>query len=233
MGSVFAQPVAVLVGFALSVLPRRAKTARGFDSGTPASAHVLSGLAELGLALSALVLGLLDFAGDFHELTDGALAAGSVIPGGRAVGAGLMILLSYAIQPASLLWLTFVADGLLRAIDAGVNDGRRGVWVLELCDRIALELRGLAAGRAMAARLGPERPDEIVRPDESASGLLELYTVHDQPFFEQQVVRLDGAFFVIAARGLRQRGAHEARYYGFRPLKPGEVIRGTVVELGS
>ncbi len=232
MGGLVEQLAALLLGFFASALPRRTKTTRGLDPTTPALTHTLNGLAELGVASSILVVGFIRFAAEIHDETGGSLGATSSLPGARDLGVWLLLMLSYAIKPTSLFVSAFAIDGLVRGIDAYVNEGRRGLWLLELLDWVTRTMRGRAAGKAMDTRLGPPRPDELVPPARSESGLLELYTVEDKAFFELQVVRVDGALYIIEDRGIRPRGQHEALYYGFRPLRPGEVIRGEVIDLG-
>lgn len=227
----FSSCIAFFVGFVIAVVPRRLKRQRPWSLYATAAPHVFSGIAELGIAVGLYALSLTAYARDFHATTQGALAAGPGMPNPVAVGTSVVVLLGHAIHPASILLAIFVVDGLVRALDAGVTGGRRGVWIVELADTL-LRLAGRKlAGRALSKKLGPPRPDEVVRPGASASGLLELYSVEDKPFFEQQVVRVDGCLYIIQEWELRRRGPHHAYYYGFRPLRPGEVIRGNVLEL--
>jgi hypothetical protein len=151
---------------------------------------------------------------------------------GFMMGAPVFTLLTHAITPRGFALGASIVWGVMRALDAGFNQGCRGPLVVELVAWLGRRL-GLKLGEVKtASALGEERADVLVAPHQSESGQLELHCNRDKPFTEVQVARFGGQLFRLDGRDERQGPRGLTLIYRFRPLQPWEQVQGEVVELG-
>jgi len=220
----------LLVAFAVSVVPERAKRSGPLAAWASPGVHVLSGVVESLVAGGLFVVGLLRAVGLFSHGPGWVYLTNRDSLGYHdffAVGA--LGYLTYLLHPLTLLLVYCYGEGIVRALDAVYHERMPGLGV------VALAWRGAEAATAAARRarrrslLGPPRPDEVVEPARSPLGMLEIYSVEDRPWSDVQIVEYRGEFFQLASRDLVERGAHHAWRYLLHRLDDNEVIRGAIV----
>jgi hypothetical protein len=231
------ESVRVLLGlysFVIAGLPERVKQQPPFEGYSTVSMHVLSGIAEITICAGLFIVGMIAYVTEF---TSGAgWAAFLTIPQpdtGHLVGIGVLGYLSYLVRPTSLLLVYCFAEGIVRTLEAALWERQVGVALIAVPWR-AVDMFLRRARRAeRALLLGPARPDEIVFPTQSRSGLLEIFSVEDKPWSDYQVVELGGEFYQLATRRFLRHGKHHAYRYQLLAMEAREVIRGTIIALGA
>jgi hypothetical protein len=219
-----------VISLAITVLPERVKADGWLAGYTSVAMHIVSGAVESVVAVAVFIVGMISAVSGFARGAGWTyLSNRGSTQIGEWFAMGALGFFSYLVRPRSLLLLYCYAEGLVRILEAVFSARMLGVAL------IALPWRGVrwTAGRLerahTAALLGPRRADEVVRPADSRSRLLEIYSCVEKPWSEVQVIEFDGGFFQLTGKRLVARGAHHAWRYLFAELHPGNVIRGVLV----
>ncbi|MGE5236192.1 MAG: hypothetical protein ACM3O7_07580 [Acidobacteriota bacterium] len=223
-----------VVSFATAVLPEQVK-ARGWLAGYASVAiHIVSGAVESVAAVGIFIVGMIAAVTGFARGPGWVyLSSRGSTQIGEWFAMGALGFLTYLLRPVSLLLLYCYAEGLIRILEAVFSGRMLGSALVALPWRGAVWLAGHLERAHTTALLGPPRPDEVVRPADSRSRLLEIYSCTEKPWSELQVIEFEGEFFQSVGRRLVPRGAHHAWRYLFVELHPGEVIRGALVHYGA
>ncbi|MFH1176416.1 MAG: hypothetical protein V1750_03330 [Acidobacteriota bacterium] len=223
-----------LLAFVIAALPERVKQQPPFEGYSTVSMHVLSGIAEIIICAGLFIVGMIAYVTEF---TSGAgWAAFLSIPRpdtGHLFGIGVLGYVSYLFRPTSLLLVYCFAEGIARTLDAALWERQLGVGLVAVPWRAVETFQRRARRAERALRLGPARPDEIIFPPQSRSGLLEIFSVEDKPWSDFQVIELGGEFYQLATRRFLRHGKHHAYRYQLHPLEAREVIRGAIVKLAA
>jgi len=224
----------LLIAFLITALPERAKREGVLRAYSSTAAHVASGAIEAVASAAFFIVGMIFYVSNFSR---GAgweyLVNQPNLDTGHFMGVGALGFLSYLFQPLSLLLVYCYLEGIVRALDAAFSDSRLGLAVVSLVWRTAEAISSRGQRLRIAAMIGPRRPDEIVAPEASRFGMLEIYSVEEKPWREVQTVEFSGRFFQLAEKRLSRRGEHHAWRYLLRELEEREVIRGTVVRYAT
>jgi hypothetical protein len=220
-----------VIAFFLSVLPEKVIERPSLARFRTDAAHVLSGIAEC-------ILGLGLFALSYYRVMDSiqgkimeGYAAGKVSVASEADlrGAGAIAAVFGLFSPISILFFGMFIEGIIRAVAAGVVRHRHGiapVWavykLLHLVRRTSKKIR-------VKSLIGPVRPDKVrlKMPEKT----LELLSVQIKPWSDKQIVKYGEEFYILTSKTFTKVGVNHTYRYIFRPLKPGEIIRGTVVTI--
>lgn len=220
----------LLVALVVSVAPERAKRSGPLAPWANPGVHILSGVIEALAAGLLFVLGMLRAVGVFARgpgwlyLTQ---PGTTTIDEWFAIGA--LGYLNYLLHPVSLLLVYCYGEGIVRALEAVYHERMPGLGVVAVVWR-GVEISTAWVRRARrAALIGPSRPDEVVEPERSALGMLEIYSVEDRPWSDVQVVEYRGEFFQLASKDVIERGSHHAFRYLLHRLADNEVIRGAII----
>lgn len=144
-------------------------------------------------------------------------------------GVGALGFWSFLLTPQGLFLVYTLGEGLVRTFEVLLTGRALGVAVISIPWRLAERLRARAARARVALLLGPARPDEVVRPEQSPAGMLEIYSVESKGWSERQVIEYGEEFWMLAGTRLVPHGAHHAWRYRLEPLEAREVIRGRIV----
>lgn len=217
---------------AVTVLPEHLKSEERWQPYATPAMHVLSGLAECFLCAVAFIVGLISYVSSFARTSGWTYLAHQPTLGyGDFFAVGALGYVSYFVQPLSLLLLYLYAEGAVRAFEAAFSGRMLGLGLVSLGWRVSAALSRRAERARIAALLGPPRPDEVIAPADSRSGMLEIYSVEDKPWSAMQVVEWREQFFILATRELGRRGKWYAYRYQLHPLEEREVIRGSIARL--
>jgi len=222
---------ALTVSFVTAFLPTRWKDKPELLGLVHVSGTILNGMLELIVGLVLWTAGLFTLAFEVHEAAALEMAGTGGVPSPMQIAFSAMILVSHALRPSAMFFASMAFDGLIRIAGAVANQSNRGPWFVDLADWLWLKFRADRVSRDLAERIGPSRPDELLRPEASESGLLELWSTDDKPFSTRQVVLLEAELYLIASRGVEPRGEWEAYVYRFEPLPKNEVARGSIYRL--
>ena len=219
-----------LGAFIVAALPQALKREGRAAGYLSPSAHVVSGICE------SVVCAVLFFAGMIPYVADFGRGAGWIylthqptLGTGHFLGVGALAYSSYLVRPLVLLLLYCFVEGIVRALEVAFSDRLVGLGVVWLPWQAAQLVRRQSRTARLALLLGPTRPDEVLLPAQSRHRMLEIYSVENKPWSEQQVVTIADAFFQLASRRLVRHGAHHAYQYLLNELETREVIRGTIV----
>ena len=150
---------------------------------------------------------------------------------GFKMGAPVFTLLAHAITLPGLALGASIIWAVIRALDAGFNEGARGPLIVESIDWLIRQLRQQAQRASTRHALGGEREDRVVGPQDSESGLLELHCNRDRGFSDMQAVRYQDLIFRIDGRDEDTVDGRLSYVYRFRALEPWEQVHGKVHSL--
>ena len=219
-----------LAGFAAAVLPERVKRWEWLAGLPTGRLHVLSGAAEALMGVSLFLTWMLAYVSRFTaEYGYTFLASRPSLSHGVIGSMGVLGYVSFLFTVRAWFALYLVLEGIVRVLEVVMMDRRPGMMLLVWADWLRRQAF-LMIGRARLHRaLGPTRSDRLERSGEPESGELTVWSVHEHPWRQGQVVRFaEDGLFVLCEAGLAQDGRYQARKFRFRPLDPGEVIRGEV-----
>lgn len=219
---------------AITVLPERVKSRDRLQPYVSTVAHVLSAYLEVALAAGLFVWGMISWVSGFsHGAGWTYLTSQPTLGYGDFFAMGALGYISYLFRPTTWLILYCFAEGVVRALEAAFWDRPVGLGFVSLGWRVATWARTFARHRRLVTLIGPPRPDEIVRPARTRSGLLEIYSVEEKPWSDYQVVELDEEFYQLATRQVVPHGPHHAWRYQLHRMETSEVLRGAIVHLAT
>lgn len=218
-----------ILAFFVALLPERIKERKPFVVLNTHFAHVVSGIAECILALMLFVYGYDNFVGGISVSAAHALAGKTTQPISESDlrGMGVYAYILYLMHPAALISIYVFMEGNIRAFAAGFSGRCHGIGFFWLVDRIFLITQTKRKAASLRKQLGPYEPDSYVKDE--ASGALVVTSVENKPWQERQIARRGDDFYILAARDFVPKSQYSRYQYRFRPLHPGEIIRGTVV----
>jgi hypothetical protein len=221
-----------LASFGVATLPEHVKQQDRLSPYATTRTHVLSGVLEFFAAVSFFVVAMVRYVVGFSN-TQGYAAVSSMptTDYGTFFGVGALAYLSFLITPQALLLVYCVAEGLVRAYETALTGRMLGMALVALPWRVVEHLLERSRKARLAVLLGPVRPDELLLPAHTRSGLLEIYSVEDKPWSDVQVVEYRGIFYILTGKRLVPRGGHHAYRYLLQETEDREVIRGNVVHL--
>ncbi len=223
-----------IIAFFVALLPERIKERRPFVIFQSNAAHIISGLSECALALALFVYGYDQFMGGFSTDVSRAVAAGGA-PGGLSEaefrGMGVFGFAIYLLHPIALSSFYMAIEGIVRAFTACATGRGHGIAALWAIDRIALFARRKMRKSALRRQLGPDEPDVLSRDE--TSGALILTSVENKDWRERQVARCGDDFYILSSRSFVPVDPYHRYRYTFRPIRPGEIIRGRIAVLPS
>lgn len=225
--------LAILISLAITVLPERVKEHERLQPYHSTAAHLLSAWAEMAISATLFVLGMLAAVSGFsHGPAWEYLQRQPTLTHRDFFAMGALGYISYLLHPTTWLLLYGFAEGVVRAVEVGINGRSPGVAPVWAVWRLGGWLRQRMQKSRTNLLVGPTRPDEIVRIPEGQPITLEIFSVEEKPWSEMQVVELDGRFYELVARELVPHGRWQAWRYQFGELGGGEVIRGAIIHLG-
>jgi len=216
--------------FLVAYLPEhvRARPRVGVWVSRPAA--VLSGAVEIVAAAGLFIAGVISYVSGFARGPGWEyLASRPTTTIHDWMGVGALGFWSYLLTPQGMFLVYCLGEGIVRTFEVLLTGRMLGVAVIAVPWRLVELLQARSARARLALRLGPARPDEVVRPEQTRSGMLEIYTVEDKGWSERQVLELGEEFWMLAGTRLVPRGGHHAWRHCFEPLEAREVIRGTIV----
>jgi hypothetical protein len=220
-----------ILAFFVALLPERIKEREPFFVLQSNFAHVVSGIAECVLGLFLFVYGYNNFVGGLSTAVVHAIAGETahLLSEADMGRMGVYSYILYLMHPVALISLYMFMEGSIRAFAAGFSGRCHGIGFLWLIDRILLFARAKCKAAILRHKIGPYEPDSAFK-DES-SGALILTSLENKPWQLRQIARHGEDFFILAARDFVPKGRHHRHQYTFRPLHPGEIIRGTVIDI--
>jgi hypothetical protein len=214
----------------VALLPEALKREGRLSAWASPAAHVVSGLGESLLCAALFWVGMIRYVTDFGRTAGWTyLIHQPTLDTGSFLGVGALAYLSYLLQPQAVLLLYCFVEGLCRALGTVYGDRLPGLGLARLVWWGWHLARQRSRAAKLALLLGPDRPDELVQPADSRYRMLELYTVADKLWSDEQVLAIGGAFYRLASKRLIRRGVHHAYQYLFHELEEREVIRGVIV----
>jgi hypothetical protein len=220
-----------ILAFFVALLPERIKERESFTIFKSHIAHVLSGIAECGLALFLFVYGYDNFVGGISASSAHALAGKTTQPLSESDlrGMGVYAYILYLMHPVALISLYLFMEGITRAF-AAISSGRcHGIGFFWLINRTFLLARTTSKAASLRQKLGPYEPDSSFKDE--ASGSLVVTSVENMPWQERQIARQGDDFYILVTRDFALMNRYYRYLYTFRPLRPGEIIRGTVIDI--
>jgi hypothetical protein len=218
-----------ILAFFVALLPERIKERKPFAVLTSLLAHILSGIAECGLALFLFVYGYDNFVGGISDSAAHALAVKTAqfLSESELRGMGVYAYILYLMHPAALTSLYMFMEGSTRAFAAIFSGRCHGIGFFWLVDRIFLLAQTKRKAASLSKQLGPYEPDSVFKDE--TSGALVLTSVENKPWQERQIARHGDGFYILATRDFIPKNQYYRHQYRFRPLHPGEIIRGSVI----
>jgi len=220
-----------ILAFFVALLPERIKEREPLAVFQSNFAHIVSGIAECVLGLFLFVYGYHNFVSEIGAGAAYALARETAQSFSESDlrRMGVYAYLLYLMHPAALISLYMFMEGNIRAFAAGFSGRCHGIGFFWLIDRISLFARTRRKAANLRKQLGPYEPDSSFKDE--ASGALVLTSIEDKPWQERQIARYGDDFFILSARDFVPKGQYYRYQYTFRPLRPGEIIRGAVVAI--
>jgi hypothetical protein len=222
--------IGFVAAFLLSWLPEPVKGRGRMQHLNSPSVHVVSGVFEMILGFVLLVGWYSHFMVKFNGLLAvAATNSGICLTEAELGGMGQIGFLSFLFQPLTFVIWAIIGEGLVRGLCAFLVARTPGTVVIALPYRLVLFLRERRNTTSRLAALGPLRPDELNPPERNPNGLLEVFAAREKPWPRNQVVEYGSRFFIFDNRQRIKRGEYWSICYRFRPMQPGEIIRGTLV----
>ena len=220
-----------LTALVVSTFPESVKRSGWPSAYASAAAHAFGGWVEALASAGLFGIGFLRYVSDFVQSTGWTylMQKPGSLTYGDFFGMGALGYVSYLVTPVAWVTLYCFAEGILRALDAAYSERMLGMGFVALPWRGALALSKAVGRRRLESRLGPERPDEVVVGKAGASVALTIFAAREKPWADYQVIEYAGDFYEAVGKRLVVRGGHHAYRYEFRHLKPGDIIRGTLV----
>ncbi len=227
----FASIANFVMAFLLSVLPESLNEKPPLLRFRNDAAHLLSGIAECLLGLSLFAMSYYHAIDSIQGKIMEGYATGKVSVASEADlrGAGAIAAVFGMFSPTSILYLGMFAEGIIRAVAAGIVRHRHGIVPMWAAYRLLLLVRGSAEKIRMKAMIGPARTDKVRL--KMPERILEILSVEVKPWSDRQIVQYQEEFYVLKSKSFMQVGSNYAHRYLCRPLNPGEIIRGTVVAI--
>ena len=116
---------------------------------------------------------------------------------------GVAALTLYAVQPLSLVCEWMILEGFTRSLCATISEERYGSALIALPYRLIVFLRRILERSLLKVRLGPSRPDTVIPPDRTKSGLLEILSSTDKGWSCKQVVRYREELYILNKKVLK------------------------------
>lgn len=230
MTQVVRTAAAWLTAVAVSLLPERSKARPRFSPYAWPAAHVVSGTVQALLAAATFVVGMIVYVSRFAHGPGWEFLSNQPTTTHREWFAmGALGFLSYLVRPTSWLLLFLYAEGLVRILEATLSERMVGSALVAVPWRLAAWLDRRSRRARLAELLGPPRPDEVVLPESSRFGMLEIFSREEKPWSEVQVIRYAGAFYRLAEKRLVERGAWHWWRYRLHPIEEREVLRGAIL----
>jgi hypothetical protein len=222
-----------ILAFFVALLPERIKERKPFVVLNTHFAHVVSGIAECILALMLFVYGYDNFVGGINTSAAHALAGKTTqsLSESDLRGIGVYAYILYLMHPAALISIYLFMEGNIRAFAAGFSGRCYGIGFFWLIDRIFLFAQTKRKAASLSKQLGPYEPDSAF--NDEASGALVITSVENKPWQERQIARQGADFYILVARDFALMNQYYRYQYTFRPLRPGEIIRGSVADISS
>jgi hypothetical protein len=220
-----------LTALLVSTFPERAK-----HSGWPAvyaspAAHAFGGWIETLVSAGIFIIGFLRYVGGFINGPGWTFLSHK--PGtlgyGDFFGMGALGYVSYLLTPIAWVTVYCFGEGILRALDAAFSDQMLGIALVVLPWRAVVAARAARQRARLAGLLGPERPDEVVPGGEGSAVALTIFTSHEKPWAEHQVLEYRDDFYQVTGKRLVPRGRYHMYRYELHRFEHGEVIRGVLV----
>jgi hypothetical protein len=218
-----------ILAFFVALLPERIKEREPFAVLNTHFAHVVSGIAECGLALFLFVYGYDNFVGGISTSATHAIAGKTAqsLSESDLRGMGVYAYILYLIHPSALISLYMFIEGITRTFAAIFSGRDHGIGFFWLVDQIFLLAQTKRKAASLSKKLGPYEPDSTF--EDEASGTLVITSVENKPWQERQIARHGDDFYILAAKDFVPKRQYYRHQYTFRPLHPGEIIRGSVV----
>jgi hypothetical protein len=228
-----ARTIGILIAFLVALLPERMKEQTPFSKFRSNAAHALSGILECLLAFALLVYGYDQFVGGINEGLAHAVADGKIrnVSLEQLRGMGVFAFVLYLLHPIAMISCYLFIEGCIRTFAASLAGRCHGISVLWAIDRIAGLVSGIWQKAILRRRLGPDEPDSFFKDE--ASGTLVLTSIENKDWRERQVAQLGDDFYILSNKSLIQKNKYCRYRYTFRPMLPGEIIRGSVVVISS
>ncbi len=221
------------VALAVSVIPEGAKRRGRPAAYASVAAHAVSGWVEMAAAAAVFVIGMLEYGDRFNSSVGWKyVSSRPTLTYGDFFGVGAIGYLSFLLTPLAWVTVWCFGEGIVRGLDAAISSRMLGMALVALPWRAGAAHGRLRARRGTLAMLGPERPDEVVPGAPGSRSALVVWASREKPWSETQVVAFRGEFYALVDRRLVPHGDRHAYRYDFRPLEPGELIRGALVHVG-
>jgi hypothetical protein len=217
-----------VLAFLVALLPERVKADPRFQPYSLRGAHITSAVVELFACGVLFATGLVGYMTSYTESLARRLTA-APMDQAQMAGVTLFGFVTYLTTPRGWICGYGIAEGFVRVITSVLTEARTGIGPLWLAFKVMDRLGSSMDRRELEQKLGPERPDEVVPASESGSGMLEIFSRNRKEWSDRQALEYRQVFYMLASRALVRRGAHHVHLYRFRPMKPGEIVRGTVV----
>jgi len=220
-----------ILAFFVALLPERIKERKPFAVLQSNFAHVVSGIAECVLGLFLFVCGYDYFVGGISTSAAHALAEETAhsLSDSDLRSMGVYAYILYLAHPAALISLYMFLEGGTRSFAAGFSGRCHGIGFFWLLDRIFLFTRTRRIATSLRKQLGPHEPDSSFKDE--ATGALVVTSVKNKPWPERQIARQGDDFYILTTRDFVPKNQYYRHQYTFRPLRPGEIIRGAVVTI--
>ncbi|HPS79446.1 MAG TPA: hypothetical protein PLS53_14905 [Thermoanaerobaculaceae bacterium] len=226
--------VFVVTATAVTVLPEHVKSSSRLQPYVSASAHVLSAYAEVAVSAGLFVRGMVAWVSRFsHGPGWTYLTSQPTLRVNDFFAMGALAYLSFLFRPTTWLILYCFVEGIVRAVEVVISDRPLGLSAVSLGWRVVAQVGRAGRRHHVATLIGPRRPDEIVRPPQSRWGMLEIFSVEEKPWSDNQVVELDDEFYQLATRQVVPHGRHHAWRYQLHRMEASDILRGTIVRLSQ
>jgi hypothetical protein len=220
-----------VIAYLVALLPERIKEREPFCRFQSDAAHFFSGITECVFALALFVFSYDQVIGKLSLGVSRAMAAGGGIAEGQMRGIGLLGHILSLLHPIALISVYLFVEGMVRAFSAAATGQHQGIGVFWAIQRIAMLGRAKKQSMYLRMQLGPKEPDSLFK-DETSGGLV-LTSIDDKPWRERQVVQYGDDFYILSIKNFVPKNKHYRFRYTFKPMHPGEIIRGTVVVIPS
>jgi hypothetical protein len=221
-----------LLAFLVSWLPEELKERQQLQPLNSPAVHVVSGALECMAAFALLSVSFFrqldDFTGSLAAVLTGS-ALSTDVTQSDLIGMGALGFIAFFLQPLPFVYIAFILEGVIRIASAILMRRTLGTMVLAVPYRLAIFVRRQKETLLRWSMLGPPGPDAVLPRELSPSGMLEICASRPKPWHENQVLEFANRFYVLDNRQWIQPDEHRVICYRFRPMRPGEIIRGSLV----